>query len=1562
MNRIILIALLSILSVSFTFSQNYEWVNVPQVSFNAPAGITKQVFTPGGSASTNFYSLSIKDNGSNFKFWIHSFDVFTNIWTPVDSATVNDPFQEVFIDQSSFQTNFGFATTSNNLHFFQFDGFSLFQAANMDAGQLITDFTTDDGSLLYISTYNGNTTSVELFDYSQSLSMGTFPLPMNLNWTATSIQYNMFDNLLYVAEQTLNSGHIHTMDNLGNTNAIFGTPEVPDFNNGMVPIEVAPNGKFELFITSHDHPSLVYEDISNTFIEVPLSSANINQTFTLLPDPYDEIDISNSQTEMHIVGLNTTPEMLTFKRTLPSSVIDPTYPGVTPNAGSPVSDISISQLDGSVRQMVCYYDNSSTNYIIKISNNIPQVTSFHIPQLCNGVDGAQLLIDSIFVNDPDFDFNGITPVSSSDQSVVTSAGLTVQYDLAGDFYYITTDSLRLGGNTTINVTLDDQFGQHSYDFNVTLDSVSTSTINVSACNSYTVPSGDETYTSSGVYNDTLLSNAGCDSILIINLDMNFPQPNTLEVIECETYTSPSGLYTWTSSGTYYDTLFGGATNGCDSTLTINLTINNSSPNSIAETACVEYVSPSGLYTWTSSGTYYDTLVGAAANGCDSTLTIALTINNPATNFFNLTVCDQFTPPSNSTTWFATGVYDDTLFGMAANGCDSIITYDLTIFYTETENLTITACDSYTGPSGTNTWTTSGTYSDVVVGATANGCDSIYNIDLTIINSQPSTISETVCETYTSPSGLYTWTTSGTYNDTLFGGAANGCDSTLTIALTVNNSQPSTIAETACIEYVSPSGLYTWNTSGTYFDTLVGAAANGCDSTLTIALTINNPSLATISRTICDTYTSPSGLYTWTTSGVYNDTLFGGAANGCDSILTINLTINNSTPVNFNSTDYSFCTNGELLNLANETGVSGGYYQIGYVTLSQNAFFDPATYDISQGTTNTIDFTYINNSGCISTASANANFFLPADISLSVIDASCGGNNGEVTASIVNNNNTFTSFWNTGDIDVTSISNLTPGSYYLEVEDDKGCVSVAHATVQATDITITETITPTSCFGLADGSIDMTIVGAGGPFIYLWSNGTSQEDALNLPKGMHSVTVWNSNGCAVTKDFYVDGPASENIISTTANADCGVSNGNIFVASPTNLVTPLNFSWDNGVTNLNNLNVPTGTYTLTITDANGCTANHTASVGSNSGVSVVANITPTDCNLTNGSISIFENVNSPDTIASILWDNGMTTNTISGLDAGTYTSTVTTASGCNTVNTWTVGIAQPDQNPICIVSVDSLTTTNLVVWEKVQTVGISHYNIYRETAAAGFYELIDTVDFDNISVFNDVVASPAVNSWRYKISAVNDCDIEGPLSLHHKTIHLVYTFDSGQGNIFFDDYEGIVYSSVDLFRYSNENGWELIQTLPAGQYTYVDMTISGLTGIDYMAEVAPGSVCTATTGKAQDYNSSRSNKAAGIFNPGNGTGDSNNSIIEVSNEVFGATLFPNPTHGNFNIEINHTGIENLNYSIIDLKGTVLESGNLVNGMNELNISDLSNGMYIVKIFNSTTAETVRVVKN
>ncbi len=406
-----------------------------------------------------------------------------------------------------------------------------------------------------------------------------------------------------------------------------------------------------------------------------------------------------------------------------------------------------------------------------------------------------------------------------------------------------------------------------------------SSMTTSACVSMTSPSGNYIWSTSGIYNDTVVNALGCDSVMTFDLTILQPTASTFSLVVCDSYTVPSGDETYSMSGVYMDTIPNSV--GCDSVMTINLTVNQSTTHAINVTTCNTYTVPSGDETYTVSGTYLDTIPNSV--GCDSVLTINLTVNYSSVFTLNEIVCDSYTVPSGDETYTVSGTYMDTIPNSV--GCDSVISINLTVNYTTSSSLVLVECDSYTVPSGDETYTSTGTYMDTI--PNSMGCDSIITIDLTINNSSANSITISACNSYTVPSGDETYTASGVYMDTLPNSV--GCDSILMINLTVNYSTMNTLNEIACDFYTVPSGDETYTMSGVYMDTIPNTS--GCDSVITINLTINNSSMSSLNVTECDNYLSPAGA-TYTMSGIYMDTIPN--AVGCDSVITINLTITNST--------------------------------------------------------------------------------------------------------------------------------------------------------------------------------------------------------------------------------------------------------------------------------------------------------------------------------------------------------------------------------------------------------------------------------------------------------------------------------------------------------------------------------------------------------------------------------------------------------------------------------------------------------------------------------------------
>lgn len=237
-------------------------------------------------------------------------------------------------------------------------------------------------------------------------------------------------------------------------------------------------------------------------------------------------------------------------------------------------------------------------------------------------------------------------------------------------------------------------------------------------------------------------------------------------------------------------------------------------SSINVFSCEPYVSPSNNYTWTTSGTYTDTLTNV--EGCDSIIAVNLTINNSNTGTDVITSCDSYTWIDGNTYTASNSTATDTLTNVA--GCDSVVTLNLTIIYSTTATINPTACDSYTVPSGDETYNVTGTYLDTIPNATS--CDSVLTINLTVNNSTTGTDVQTACDSYTWIDGITYTASNNTATDTLTNAA--GCDSVVTLNLTLNAVDTSVTVSTDSLTANATSATYQWLDCNSNFATISGA--------------------------------------------------------------------------------------------------------------------------------------------------------------------------------------------------------------------------------------------------------------------------------------------------------------------------------------------------------------------------------------------------------------------------------------------------------------------------------------------------------------------------------------------------------------------------------------------------------------------------------------------------------------------------------------------------------------------------------------------------------------------
>ncbi len=630
---------------------------------------------------------------------------------------------------------------------------------------------------------------------------------------------------------------------------------------------------------------------------------------------------------------------------------------------------------------------------------------------------------------------------------------------------------------------------------------------------------------------------------------------------------------------------------------------------------------------------------------------------------------------------------------------------------------------------------------------------------------------------------------------------------------------------------------------------------------------------------------------------------------------------------------------------------------GKVTASPSGGTSPYSYQWSNGdTTATIDslpagtysVTVTDSNGCQSSASTTIGTQTSVSLSTSVTDAECGKANGSASVSASGGTSPYSYIWSSGDTTATADS-LAAGTYTVQVTDDIGCEAYASVNVNnSSGVTASiNGLTHVTCPGDSTGAIDISVSGGTTPYEYQWSNGATSQDLSNIPAGTYQVEVMDADSCKSIVKADVTEPSPLQLSTSTVNANCGASDGEASV-SVSGGTQPYSYQWSSGGSSATDSGLAAGTYSVTVVDSNGCMDSATASISENGGPSVtIDNISNTGCAGTDG--SIFLTVTGGSTPYDFMWSNGDTTEDLTGVGPGSYTLTVTDSAGCQAVIDTTIGTTIP-QVPICVVSVDSSSEHNLVIWENLPDPSVKAYNIYKEGVTAGSYSKIGTVQDSALSTFIDTNSDPEAQAYRYKISTVDSCGNESALSPKHKTLHL--TVNKGVNNkinLIWDDYIGFAYPTFYIHRYTDSTGWKKIDSLASSDHSYTDANAPAVQSLRYKVSVrVPSGGCTAT--RAKDYNKSISN-ASLVPNDTSSTQDST-SFIQNQESSHGIELYPNPTRGRFTIEWKE--LEPRSVAVHNIQGRIVrevkahKDGSGPGGSMTIDLSNSEPGIYWIRI--------------
>jgi len=590
-------------------------------------------------------------------------------------------------------------------------------------------------------------------------------------------------------------------------------------------------------------------------------------------------------------------------------------------------------------------------------------------------------------------------------------------------------------------------------------------------------------------------------------------------------------------------------------------------------------------------------------------------------------------------------------------------------------------------------------------------------------------------------GSYTVTVTDSKGCTAQAISAITVDTSLTVRVTVDSTIKSTCTTAANgAIYVTPSRgttpyTYSWS-NGTTIQDLTNAAAGsytvtvtdtkGCTAQATASISVDTSktvrvAIDSISGSSCTAaangaiYVTPSRgttpyTYSWSNGAITQDltNVIAGSytvtvtdTKGCTALATASILVDTSRAVRvaIDSISGSSCT----------TATDGAIY----VTASRGT--SPYTYSWSNSTSgqNLINaasgsytVTVTDTKGCTASASATIGVDTVKSVRVavdSVTGSSCiTAANGAIYVTPSRGTTPYTYSWNNGTT-AQDLTNAIAGSYTLTVTDSKGCTaqaisSIAVDTSKSVRVAI-DSVVGSSCIAATNGDIYVTPTRGTTPYSYSWSNGTTTQDLLNATAGSYTVTVTDNSGCVAHASTSITIDTSKSVrvtIDSTIQSTCNSAVDGAIYITPVSGTSPYTYSWSNGTTTQDLLNVTAGSYTVTVTDNSGCTAQASASISvdTSDAIHIVLNtVTNASCSTAvNGSIDV--TVSGGLVPYTYAWSNGAGTEDLSNVASGTYSLTVTDSKGCNGSLSATIGIDTTNSIKIIIDSVTSVNCINV----------------------------------------------------------------------------------------------------------------------------------------------------------------------------------------------------------------------------------------------------------------------------
>jgi hypothetical protein len=383
----------------------------------------------------------------------------------------------------------------------------------------------------------------------------------------------------------------------------------------------------------------------------------------------------------------------------------------------------------------------------------------------------------------------------------------------------------------------------------------------------------------------------------------------------------------------------------------------------------------------------------------------------------------------------------------------------------------------------------------------------------------------------------------------------------------------------------------------------------------------------------------------------------------------------------------------ITSISNSTNLSCNGSCDGTASVSVTGGTAPYTYLWTGGQTTvtatgicaiTLSVTVTDNQGCLDSVSVNLTQPSVLTLSETSIDASCFGV-CDASATVATNGGTtpYTYLWNDPNSQTTATAGgLCTGTFIAQVTDANGCVSsstVAISEPLAISASMIQAV-GVDCFADCDGIAEVAPDGGTSPYTYLWSDGQSTALAINLCAGIFAVDITDANGCTISDSATITEPLALSNVFSGTDVDCNGNATGVATAIITGGTTPYTYLWDdlNFQTTASATGLIAGTYTVLLTDANGCTLSESVVIAEPVAIVMVVDTNGANCGQADGSACV--TVSAGIAPFTYQWDDpsNQTTACATGIAAGTYNVTVMDNTGCTATG---LGIISEDRKSV-----------------------------------------------------------------------------------------------------------------------------------------------------------------------------------------------------------------------------------------------------------------------------------------